>query len=177
MFPGNYHLQTVQQFHCHVQLKGPFFNRGLRPGGMVQVKGLKGDAVGDAQFIESVWQTSSLRFFTSRIQARRLFSTKIEVNMSWTLAIVEGDFWLSTIVWVKSEIAWSVMAEALRLNGEKGVGTPKDSLDWRDPKNRVVCKRTKPLFRLKYQKTGFQVKLVECHWSYLWRVRDYYYYY
>ena len=63
MFPGKYHLQTVQQFHCHVQLKGPFFNWGLRPGGMVQVKGLKGDAVGDAQFIESVWQTSSLRFF------------------------------------------------------------------------------------------------------------------
>lgn len=106
--------------------------------------------------------------WTSRIQAwrRPFFSTKTEVNMSWTLGIVEGDFWLSTIVWVKSEIAWSV-AEALRLNGEKGVGTPKDSLGWRDPENRVVCSSTRPLFRLKYQKKGFQVKLVECHWWYL----------
>lgn len=92
------------------------------------------------------------------------FLYKKKGQLIWTLGIVEGDFWLSTIVWVKSEIAWSVMAEALRLNGEKGVGTPKDSLGWRDPKNRVVCSSTRPLFRLKYQKKGFQVKLVECHW-------------
>ena len=74
MFPGK---NTIFKRCCNsiamFKLKGPFFNWGLRPGGMVQVKGLKGDAVGDAQFIESVWQTSSLRFFTSRIQARRFF--------------------------------------------------------------------------------------------------------
>ena len=122
-------------FHCHVRSRSPF-NWGLRPGGMVQVKGLKGDAVGDAQnriqVRPSVW--------TSRILGTTFFLQKLRSTYEHLeLLKVTFDF----PPWVKSKIAWSVMAEALRLNDEKGVGTPKESLDWRDPKNRVVCSGTR----------------------------------